>query len=63
MTDKQDALRKTIVARIATRDTSVPNPTPEQIAETKRLLDAVLDTLPRGHADRPLMEKLREGLG
>jgi len=61
MTDPQDALRKTIVARIATRDTSIKG-TPEQVAETKRLLGAVLGTLPRGHADRPLMEKLLAAL-
>ena len=46
MTDPQDnrsAMRKTIVARIATFDTSIPNPTPEQVSETIRLLDSAIE--------------------
>ena len=42
MSDNRSAMRKTIVARIATFDTSIPNPTPEQISETLRLLDSAL---------------------
>ena len=61
MTDPQDALRKTIVARIATRDTSIPNPTPEQLSETRRLLEAVL-ARHKGTPDAAVVEKLLAGL-
>jgi len=62
MNDPLDAMRKTIVARIATRDTSVPNPTPEQIAETERLLNLVMEAIGDKHPDFPLMQKLASGL-
>jgi len=57
MPDPQDALRKTIVARIATRDTSVLNPTQEQLSETRRLLEAVLKKH-KGTPDAAVVEKM-----
>ena len=62
MTDDRDAMRKTILARIATRDTSIPNPTPEQFAETTRLLEGVLKSLGGKHKDYALMLKLLKDL-
>lgn len=53
--DNRSAMRKTIVARIATFDTSVPNPTPEQVSETLRLLDSALEVF----GDRPDGKTLR----
>jgi hypothetical protein len=41
--DNRSAMRKTIVARIATFDTSIPNPTEEQVTETLRLLVMALE--------------------
>jgi GH24 family phage-related lysozyme (muramidase) len=41
--DDEDAMKKTIVARIATFDTSVKSPTPEQVAETIRLLESAIE--------------------
>lgn len=62
MTDPQDALRKTIVARIATFDTSIPEPTPDQVQETLRLLNLVMESIGNSHQDFPLMQKLAESL-
>jgi GH24 family phage-related lysozyme (muramidase) len=59
----EDAMRKTILARIATRDTSVPNPTSEQLAETTRLLNAVLTKIGPLHMDAPVVKAMLEGLG
>ena len=61
--DDADAMKKTIVARIATRDTSVPNPTPEQVGETRRLLGLVMEAIGESHPDFALMRKLADGLG
>lgn len=55
--DDPGALAKTVVARIATRDTSVPDPTPGQIAETRRLLEAVLKKH-KGTPDAAVVEKM-----
>lgn len=41
--DDPEAAAKTIVARIATFDTSIPNPTEEQVTETLRLLAMALE--------------------
>jgi hypothetical protein len=62
MTDPQDALRKTIVARIATRDSSIPSPTPEQLAETARLLGLVAEAAD-GTPDGETVKKMLAGLG
>lgn len=65
MTETQDnrsAMRKTIVARIATFDTSIPNPTPEQVAETIRLLDSALEVF-KGTPDGNVLQKMRDELG
>lgn len=62
MTDSQDALRKTIVARIATFDTSIPEPTPEQVQETLRLLSLVMEAIGEQHQDFPLMQKLASAI-
>lgn len=56
------AMSKTILARIATRDTSIPRPTPEQIAETSRLLDGVMDTAGLSMADFMLASQMQEAL-
>lgn len=57
-----DAMKKTILARIATRDTSVPNPTEEQIEETHRLLRLVMEAIGEKHPDFPLMQKLDQAV-
>ena len=57
-----NAMRKTIVARIATRDTSVPGPTPEQVGETLRLLDEVGKSINRMSADAGVVKALAEDL-
>ena len=57
------ALKKTVAARIATRDTSVPSPSPEQKAETALLLDAVLEKIGPFHKDAKVVKLMREGLG
>lgn len=59
--DNRSAMRKTIVARIATRDSSIPEPTVEQISETRRLLEAVL-TKHQGTPDAAVVEKMIAGL-
>lgn len=59
--DNRSAMRKTIVARIATRDSSIPNPTVKQLSETRRLLEAVL-TRHKGTPDAAVVEKLLAGL-
>lgn len=56
------AMRKTIVARIATRDTSVPSPTPEQVSETLRLLDEVGKSINRMSPDAAVVKALAEDL-
>ena len=59
--DNRSAMRKTIVARIATFDTSIPNPTPEQVNETLRLLDSALEVFgdqPDGKTLRRIRDEL-----
>lgn len=56
------AMSKTILARIATRDTSIPRPSPEQIEETNRLLDGVMDTAGLSMADFMLASQMQEAL-
>lgn len=59
--DNRSAMRKTIVARIATFDTSIPNPTPEQVSETLRLLDSALEVFgdqPDGKTLRRIRDEL-----
>lgn len=58
----EGSLRKTLAARIATRDTSVPAPTPEQVAETGRLLDAVLKKIGPYHKDARAVKLMKGGL-
>jgi GH24 family phage-related lysozyme (muramidase) len=55
------AMRKTIVARIATFDTSIANPTPEQVAETIRLLDSALGVF-KGQSDGGVLQRIRDEL-
>lgn len=59
--DNLSAMRKTIVARIATRDSSIPNPTPEQVAETRRLLESVAEKH-KGTPDAATVKKLLAAL-
>lgn len=59
--DDPDAMKKTIVARIATFDTSIPNPTSEQVAETLRLLDSALEVF-RDQPDGKTLSKIRDEL-
>jgi hypothetical protein len=54
-------MRKTIVARIATFDTSIKNPTPEQVAETIRLLDSALGVF-KGQPDGNVLQRMRDEL-
>lgn len=57
----ESALRKTIVARIATHDTSV-TPTPEQEAETVRLLDTVAEMLGSANPETKIVMAMRESV-
>lgn len=59
--DNRSAMRKTIVARIATFDTSIKNPTPEQIAETIRLLDLAIEVFD-GQPDGEVLKKMKAEL-
>ena len=56
-----DALKKTILARVATFDTSV-TPTDEESAEAARLMQLILKTIGTGHRDFPLMSRIAAGL-
>jgi hypothetical protein len=55
------ALNRTIVARIATHDTSV-TPTPEQEQETVQFLDRVYEMIGTAHPDAASVKKLRESV-
>lgn len=55
------ALRRTIVARVATHDTSV-SATPEQEAETVRLLESVKEMIGPQHGDYPVVEALQKSV-
>lgn len=57
----EDAMIKTILARIATRDTSVKG-TPEQVAEVSRILDGVMDTEGLSMKDFMLASRMQEAL-
>jgi hypothetical protein len=57
----ESALRKTIIARIATHDTSV-TPTPEQEAETVRLLDTVAEMLGSANPETKVVIAMRESV-
>lgn len=59
--DDPDAMKKTIVARIATFDTSVKDATPEQVAETLRLLDSALEVF-GDQPDGKTLSKIRDEL-
>lgn len=59
--DDESALRKTIVARIATHDTSV-SPTEEQEGETVRLLDLVAEMIGTRHRDYKTVTAMRESV-
>ncbi len=59
--DNRSAMRKTIVARIATFDTSIPNPTEEQVAETLRLLVLALE-LHGGQPDGQTLGRIKAEL-
>lgn len=66
MPDNRSSMRKTIVARIATFDSSIPNPTAEQVAETLRLLDAAIqkhDGTPDGETLKKMKAKLETSGG
>ena len=56
------ALRKTILARIITRDDSVPEPTREQLEEAYDLLVFIADTLPEDSPDLDTLELMAEDL-
>lgn len=60
--DDEVMLRRTILARIATRDTSVKDPTPEQAAETRSLLEAVAGSDAAGEGERGILARMAEGL-
>jgi hypothetical protein len=49
--DDPEAMAKTVLARIITRDESAPNPTPEQLEEAYDLLLQVADSLPDDDPD------------
>lgn len=49
--DDPEAMSKTVLARIITRDESAPNPTPEQLEEAYDLLLQVADSLPDDDPD------------
>lgn len=55
-------LKRTIVARIITHDTSVGEITPEQLAACEELLTAILQDGDTPDADKPMVEKLLGGL-
>jgi hypothetical protein len=55
------ALKRTIVARVATHDTSV-SPTPEQESETVRLLDLAMEMLGPQHQDSGTLQKMRDSV-
>ena len=59
-TDSQ-ALKRTIISRIATHDTSV-SPTPEQEMETVRLLALVMEMIGPKHPDFPTVAKMAESV-
>jgi GH24 family phage-related lysozyme (muramidase) len=59
-TDSQ-ALKRTIISRIATHDTSV-SPTPEQESETVRLLALVMELIGPKHPDFPTVQKMAESV-
>ena len=59
--DDPDAMKKTIVARIATFDTSVKDATPEQVSETLRLLDSALEVF-GDQPDGKTLSKIRDEL-
>lgn len=59
--DNRSAMRKTIVARIATFDTSIPNPTEEQVTETLRLLVLALE-LYKGQPDGAVLQSMHDKL-
>lgn len=56
------AMRKTIVARIATRDNSIPRPSGPQISETMRLLQEVGDSIGKFHKDAGTVKALMQDL-
>lgn len=58
--EDEDALKKTIVARVATRDTSV-SATPEQEEETLRLLDTALALLGKS-GDGPTLKAMQDAI-
>lgn len=59
--DDEEAMAKTVLARLATRDTSVRG-SPEQIEDARRLLDAILAPMGERDPDFPLISKMREAL-
>lgn len=59
--DDEDAMAKTVLARLATRDTSVRG-SPEQIEDARRLLDAILEPMGEQDPDFTLVVKMREAL-
>lgn len=65
--DDEDALRKTILARIITQDTTAPDPTPEQQLECMELMTQILDSLPSSSPDiesvEAMIERMSEEFG
>ena len=59
--DDPEAMKKTIVARIATFDTSIKSPTPEQVAETIRLLESAIEVFD-GQPDGETLKAMRAEL-
>lgn len=55
-------LKRTILARIITHDTSVGEITPEQLAACEELLTGILQDGNTPEADKPMVEKLLGGL-
>lgn len=62
--DDEVMLRRTILARIATFDTSVEDPTDEQLQETQQFLQGLLDSnVPQNDAEQENIEKIIGLLG
>lgn len=57
--DDENQLRRTILARIATLDTSVKDPTDEQLQETVEMLEMVMEVgAPQNEWERRCVERL-----
>ena len=61
--DDERMLRRTILSRICTFDTSVTDPTDEQLQEAVEFLDTVLEIgAPQHHFEQPAVERIRTAI-